>query len=119
MKPRETVVIVSGLCSRNKQGFGIRFEENGRGKWIADWAFPIKATVAKREGYDQSTIAGTFLFAPEFPGCPHCKSLSFVKCNCQVLSCIPKESNYVRCPSCGLSGSVKGSADSLSAGQDS
>ncbi len=38
----EEAGVVVARCSRSRQDFGIRFEEKGRGRWIADWVFDSK-----------------------------------------------------------------------------
>jgi hypothetical protein len=38
------VVIVLGRCRRTRRPFGIRFEEKGRNRWLADSAFALKET---------------------------------------------------------------------------
>jgi len=68
------VRIVIGRCSNNGQSFGLRFEEQKHGQWLADWAFGIKEKSARKEGYDSSNIAGSFDFALSYPGCPHCRA---------------------------------------------
>ena len=118
VRNKKNVVIVTGICARNKSGFGIRFEEIGRGNWIADWAFSIRSETAKREGYDKSTISGSFRFSDQFPGCPHCKSGSFVKCECGSLVCHDGESSTFKCPACGISGAIGGDVTNMSAGHD-
>src|SRR5437764_15248949 len=97
------VVIVTSRCSRTRQYFGIRFEEAIRGQWIADWAFPIKETLAKKEGYNRNQITGTFSFASEYPGCPDCQAKSIFKCNCGKIACwnVGPLPCTVVCPCCG------------------
>ncbi len=118
VRNKTNVVIVTGICALGKSGFGIRLEETGRGNWIADWAFSIRSGTAKREGYDKSTISGSFRFSDQFPGCPHCKSRSFVKCACGSVVCYDGESSTFRCPVCGISGAIGGDVKNLSAGED-
>src|ERR1700730_16453980 len=54
-----TMSIVAARCGQTSEGFGIRFERSGEDHWSATWAFSLKETVARREGYDRSEIRGT------------------------------------------------------------
>jgi hypothetical protein len=112
------VVIVMGRCGQSKRGFGMRFERREGNVWVATWAFPLRDDVAKREGYTKTEISGQFGFDQAFPGCPHCGSRSFFKCQCGRASCWSGEGRTVTCPWCGGSGEVGGAADQLSAGED-
>ena len=118
MSSMPNVVIVVGRCSQTKEGLGIRFEELSPGKWVANWCFAIKEASAKREGYNNTRISGTFEFADGYPGCPHCGVGSFVRCGCDKLGCWDGESPTFTCPFCNASGEVTGSVDNLSAGGD-
>lgn len=118
MDERPNVVIVLARCRHNRQGFGIRFEEKSRGQWTADWAFAVKETAARREGYDQGEIAGEFEVDPAYPGCPHCEAKLLLKCGCGKVACWNGEDHRVTCPWCGRAGEVRGIAESLQAGSD-
>jgi transcription elongation factor Elf1 len=111
------VIVVTGRCSKMKQGFGIRFEETGEGLWTATWCFALSDNVARREGYDKQEIKGSFRFAKEFPGCPHCGNQDFFLCSCEKVGC-KGSSDQVTCPWCGRSGIVQGTAEKVSAGRD-
>jgi len=112
------VVIVLARCSRSKQLFGIRFEEKGRNQWLADWAFPIKEVMARREGYDRGEIRGTFQIAPTFPGCRSCGAVGFFSCGCGKVGCWDGESGMATCPWCGSSGELSGEITELKADAD-
>ena len=112
------VVIVMARCSRGQQSFGIRFEEKGSGRWIADWAFAIGEASAKREGYDQSEITGVFGFAPDYPGCPHCQAPSIFQCVCGEVACWDGDHHNVTCPWCGTLVELRDQIESLTAGED-
>jgi hypothetical protein len=118
MVPLLNVVVVLARCGQSREPFGIRFEEKGRGQWIADWAFDLEEGVAKREGYDRDAIKGTFGFAEDYPGCPTCRAGSCFKCGCGKVSCWDGVQRTVTCPWCGKTGTLSGSFDSLSAGGD-
>jgi len=110
--------IVMARCSRNGQGFGIRFEEQGRGRWIADWAFDDKETLARREQYDRGEISGVFEVDAAYPGCPHCGAPSIFQCVCGKVACWDGESHAVTCPWCGTIVELRDPIGSLSARSD-
>jgi len=112
------VVIVMGRRSLSRQGYCIRFERRGGGKWAATWAFAIQDSVARREGYERSTMNGSFIFDDAFPGCPYCRSHSFFSCNCGQLGCWDGSSRAIVCPSCGQAGEPSGDLASLDGGGD-
>ncbi|MBM3143085.1 MAG: hypothetical protein FJ005_08645 [Chloroflexi bacterium] len=113
-----SVVVVIARCSRNKQWWGIRFEEKLPGRWTADWAFVIKEAVARREGYDRGKITGVFVLDAAYPGCPHCGAMSVFKCRCGKVACWDGERYTVTCPWCGATLKLSGQIESLSAGRD-
>ena len=51
-------VILLQRCSQTRRTFANRVEERAPGKWYKNWAFPIKDSRAKNEGYDKSVIRG-------------------------------------------------------------
>lgn len=120
MDDRPHVMIVLARCSRRAEGaaFGMRFEEKQRGYWEADWAFAIKETSAKREGYDRGKISGHFLFATAYPGCPHCGTKCIFQCGCGKVGCWDGESKTVTCPWCKCRTELRGDIESLDAGGD-
>ena len=118
------VVIIMPRCSHSKQSFGIRLEEKLTGEWMADWTFPIKEAAAKREGYDKSKNAGSFLVNDVYPDCPHCKQESFVKCGgtlfsrCNKVSGGEEQGNFYTCPWGENKAQISGYIESLSVGND-
>jgi hypothetical protein len=98
--------------------FGIRFEERKQGQWLADWAFAIEETSAKKEAYDRSQIAGVFGFGVSYPGCPHCQVSSIFQCVCGKVACWDGESRIVTCPWCGSTVELRGQIERMSAGRD-
>lgn len=114
------VVIVMSRCSRTREGFGIRFEEKGRGQWLADWAFPVKERLAKKEGYDRAEIKGSIRLDDEYPGCPYCKNTSVVYCpECGKVSCYDIRAGVSTCGWCGSRGQVGGGGvTNLTGGDD-
>jgi hypothetical protein len=112
------VVIVLARCSRSRQGFGIRFEEMQQRQWVADWAFALRETTARKEGYDRGEIAGAFAFAAVYPGCPYCGVRGIFKCGCGKVACWDGETRTVGCPWCGIRCELRGHIESLGAGSD-
>jgi hypothetical protein len=110
--------VVMARCSRSGQGFGIRFEEQGRGRWIANWAFATKETSGRRESYGRGEISGAFEFDAAYPGCPHCRAPSIFQCICGQVACWDAESHAVTCPWCGTAIELRNPIGSLSARAD-
>jgi transcription elongation factor Elf1 len=113
------ITIVVARCSRNSGGFGIRFERSGETRWYATWAFALKETAAKREGYDRSEISGVIQLYPSYPGCPHCANSQIVRCgHCGKVSCWDGETRLVTCPWCGNRAEIAGAITSLTSRND-
>ena len=117
------VVVVMAKCDKYGKSFGIRMEkEKGKfltkDKWVADWAFAIKESQAKKEGYDKQSISGSFDFANEYPACPHCESQGVYKCVCGNVACWDTKSDIVTCPWCGTEIELGGNISSLDVGGD-
>lgn len=112
------VVIILSTCQHVNKVFGIRFEEFDRGNWVGTWAFPIKESVAQREGYDKVQITGSFSFANSYPGCPYCKAVSIFKCSCGKNVCWDGETKNVKCPICKQSVYLSGLVTDMMAGTD-
>lgn len=112
------IVIVMGRCGQSKQSFGIRFEQRSGHEWAGTWAFAIKETAAKREGYEKTRMEGSFSFDAAFPGCPHCSSRSFFLCGCGKIACMRSEGHRVTCPWCGAIGEVGGAVTNMDGGGD-
>ena len=94
-------VILLQRCSRTKRTFANRVEERSPGKWYKTWAFPIRESRIRSEGYDRSAINGQLYTAEEYPGCPDCGSPSSVRCgNCMRLTCWHGEKE-MHCQWCG------------------
>ena len=110
--------VVMARCSQTQQGFGIRFEEQGRGRWVADWAFATKETQARSASYDRGEITGAFEFDAAYPGCPHCRAPSIFQCVCGQVACWDGESHAVTCPWCGTTVELRDPIGSLSARSD-
>jgi len=118
MKEIPNVVVVLARCIRKKEPFGIRFEEIEHGKWVADWAFPIKDEAARKEGYDRMEITGSFAYDQNYPGCSHCHAKAIIQCQCGKLACYDGESKLVTCPWCGVKGKISSEVTKMQAGID-
>jgi hypothetical protein len=112
------VVVVMARCSRSRQGFGIRFEEQAEDRWVADWAFAIPATSDGREWYGRGDVTGAFEVADTYPGCPHCHAPSIFQCVCGKVACWDGENRTATCPWCGTTVELRDLIGSLSARAD-
>lgn len=120
-EPSPHVVIVLARCSRREASFGMRFEETLPDRWVVDWAFPVRETAARREGYDRAAIQGVFTLGATYPGCPHCEWRNFVRCACGHVGCYDGENLVYTCPWCLRTGQVHsggGGITRLEAGED-
>jgi hypothetical protein len=89
-----------------------------KGQWIADWAFAVKETYGKKEGYDRHTIAGAFAFDLAYPGCPYCQAKSIFKCSCGKVNCWDGKTSMTTCSWCDQAAELGGQIETLSAGED-
>ena len=91
-------------CKESKKTYGIRMEKTEWG-WNCTWAFPISEASAKREGYDATVLKGMIGDAPEYNGCPYCRTKLFVVCaECQKLNCQIITGSRFTCEWCGCTG---------------
>ena len=102
--------IIMARCAKTNKTYGIRVEQRDN-DWVRTWAFPIDENKAKREGFDVNTISGSLRADPDFPGCPHCKALGFVVCQCGKMGCngglVQKEEGAeYQCPWCNQRGII-------------
>jgi hypothetical protein len=114
---KEATVIMA-TCQKHKSIFGIRAEKKEEA-WRFTWAFPLDRKAAEREGYDSTTVNGIIEMDAEYPGCPHCKGDSFVRCgSCSKIACWDSKNTEFRCPSCGIQGivTIAKSFDDIKAG---
>jgi hypothetical protein len=118
MSALPVVVIVMARCRHSRQPYGIRFEETARGQWSANWAFALKETAARREGYDRTEIVGALFFGPAYPGCPYCHAARAFKCRCEQVGCWDGGQQEVICPGCGDSIQLGGEVDRVRGGHD-
>ena len=98
--------VVMCKCSKHHRLFGVRFEKMA-GEWKYNWAFEIKESVARNEGYDRSSIKGNISPTDDYPGCPYCGSMGFVICSCGKLSCLQPNVERFTCEWCGYDGTLR------------
>ena len=68
-------------CPLSHKTYGVRFEKVGKA-WKYDWAFRISLQAASREHYDETKLVGKVVMDNKYPGCPYCKAIGFVICDC-------------------------------------
>lgn len=112
------VVIAVARCSRSKECFGVRLEMVSHNNWVVNWAFPIKESLARKEGYDRSEITGQIQLSDSYPGCPYCNIKSIFKCSCGKIGCHHGETREVTCPWCNEKCRIEGEIDSLTISDD-
>lgn len=66
-------------CARQGSPFVVRFDGR-KGKWTGSVAFPVEESAASRGGYGRSQLSGEIDFAPQYPGCPHCRAAGILLC---------------------------------------
>lgn len=105
-------VVALSRCSHTKKLYGIRLEQQGD-KWVCTWAFPIQEKTARNEKYGEARITGTIINGDEYPGCPYCRAIGFVRCFCGKLTCWDGEQSTIECAWCGESGTIGDDVKSL------
>lgn len=119
MKEFNEAVVVLAKCAEGHKTYGIRTEKTGSHRWRLTWAFPIKESSAKREGYDKTSIGGQFEHAPEYPGCPYCGQRNFTVCTCGHVNCTILRNGVFTCEWCGRTGTIEDySGQAIKAGDD-
>lgn len=94
-------------CKKTHDIYGVRFEKREASQWMYNWAFPVKESAAKREGYDLTKIIGDIFPDESYPGCPYCGAKYFVICDCGKLNCYQNtEVTRFTCEWCGTTGSI-------------
>jgi hypothetical protein len=115
---KEAVVLIA-KCGESHKSYGIRMEKTGADRWLTTWAFPIKDSSAKREGYDKIQVKGDISFSDDYPGCPYCGGHGLTLCLCGHLSCTIMRSNVFTCEWCGMQGEIGNySGETIVAGAD-
>lgn len=115
---RKQIVIVVCRCTKTNRSFGITFESPRSGRWVAKWAFALGDKNAGREDYGSQEVSGYVEFAPDYPGCPHCKAANYWLCgSCSHTGCWDGQSPYVTCAWCGVGGNIRPGNLTLRGGQ--
>ncbi len=116
-KPEATVAVCK--CKETHKIYGVRFEKIAQAHWKYTWAFPMKESTAKREGYDGTVIDGFIEPDMDYPGCPYCGTRSFIVCECGKLNCNVAASDVFTCEWCGLTGILEDyNGDGIKSGGD-
>jgi len=106
MSTAKEAVVLLAKCPEFHKIYGIRTELLTPNRWQLTWAFPIKETSARREGYDQTSINGSLEFSSEYPGCPYCHSHQITVCSCGRVSCTVLKNDRAVCGWCGRRGEL-------------
>lgn len=119
MSEFKEAVIVLAKCGESHKTYGMRVEKHGKDNWLVTWAFPIKESSAKREGYDKTTVKGNIQFADDYPGCPFCGGTQLTVCSCGHLSCTIVKNGVFTCEWCGTQGQIGAyGGEAIAAGMD-
>lgn len=119
MSEIKEAVVVLCKCGKAHKTYGIRAEKTFAKRWSMTWAFPIKESVGRREGYDKASISGNVVMTPNYPGCPFCGQRSLTVCNCGHICCTITRGNIFTCEWCGSQGQITDYAgEEISAGMD-
>lgn len=106
MREAREAVIILNKCGENHKTYGMRVEKVSLEHWLITWAFPIKESCAKREGYDQTIVKGNIEFSSEYPGCPYCGGTGFTLCSCGHMNCTIVKNGVFTCEWCGNQGKL-------------
>lgn len=106
MNETKEALILLAKCAEQHKTYGIRSEKVSSNHWRNTWAFPIKESSAKREGYDKTSISGIIEFAEDYPGCPYCGGKELILCSCGHLNCTITKNGLFTCEWCGAQGTV-------------
>jgi len=119
MNEYNEAVVVLSKCGEVHKTYGIRAEKKAANSWLFTWAFPIKESSARREGYDKTTIGGFIDRTGDYPGCPYCGQSFIVVCTCGHISCRIEKNNIFTCEWCGAQGEIVDySGEAIKAGND-
>lgn len=112
-------VVVLCKCGKVHKTYGIRTERLSGKRWNMTWAFPIKESAGKREGYDKVSVSGDIMMTNDYPGCPYCGLKNITVCQCGHISCTITRGNIFTCEWCGEQGQISEyMGEKISAGMD-
>jgi hypothetical protein len=106
MSDVKEAVILLAKCAESHKTYGLRAEKHGKDNWLVTWAFPIKESSAKNEGYDKTAVKGNIAFSAEYPGCPYCGGRELALCSCGHLNCTIVKNGVFTCEWCGNKGQI-------------
>lgn len=97
---------IKAICEKTRQTFGITVDQKD-GSNVFTWAFKISPSQVKHERLGKMHVQGTVTYDANFNGCPYCGSQQFYICHrCKTVVCYHGE-EYVTCPNCGYSSSLR------------
>lgn len=100
-------MVIMASCQKTGKPFGIRTEKQGK-DYVMNWAFTLKEGASKREGFENNKVKGNIFMDDEYPGCPHCESMSWFQCGrCAHFVCMKGDEKIVKCPDCGNEGELE------------
>ena len=102
----EAAVIMAKCPKRMNQTYGMRTQLMEDGDWWRTWAFPMKESTGKREGYDKVSVSGDIVMTDEYPGCPYCGQKNITVCSCGHISCTITHGGIFTCEWCGSQGRI-------------
>jgi hypothetical protein len=111
----DEVLLIRMDCSSTRHPQVGRFVHHGH-SWVLTGASRQRPGSSFDSGRsrDHGVRTGSFVTAADYPGCPSCKSHSFVRCSrCESLACWGESLPLFHCPTCGASGPVQGTIESL------
>lgn len=119
MSEANEAVVVLCKCGKVHKTYGIRTEKLSGKKWNMTWAFPIKESAGKREGYDKVSVSGTIVMTDGYPGCPYCGQRNITVCSCGHICCSITLRNIFTCEWCGAQGHLgEYTGEKIEAGMD-
>lgn len=97
---------IKAMCEKTKQAFGVSVDQKD-GSNVFMWAFKISSRQAKYVRLGKIHVQGSVTYDANFNGCPYCGSQQFYICNrCKTVVCYHGE-EFVTCPNCGYSSSLR------------
>lgn len=106
MSEIKEAVVVLCKCGKVHKTYGIRTEKLSGKRWNMTWAFPMKESTGKREGYDKVSVSGDIVMTDEYPGCPYCSQKNITVCSCGHISCTITRGGIFTCEWCGSQGRI-------------
>src|SRR5438552_3012899 len=101
-------------CGPQRKPFGIRFEQQATGLWLATWTFRLDEGSAAGEVPEAAEITGGVGTDSAFRGCPWCGARAFFRCGaCGKLTCWDTRHATVTCACCGVTSTIGGQIQSV------